>query len=127
MIEQPSLCDDLIGYFETHIAKQQLGTTSSGRNLNAKDRVDINIAPKELNLPGNELLKTYMDCLFTCYKDYLVQWPFLREMGKKLEIGVFNLGRYQKGQDSNKCIPNDPNLQTLHRRLAWMTLCVDEE
>jgi hypothetical protein len=125
MIEQPSLCDELIDYFEAHIAKQQIGSTASGRNLNVKDRVDISIAPNELNLPGNELLKTYMDCLFTCYKDYLVQWPFLKEMGNKLEIGVFNLGRYQKGQHFQQMHTERSNLQTLHRVLAWMTYLND--
>ena len=125
MIEQPSLCDELIDYFEAHIAKQQIGSTTSGRNLNVKDRVDISIAPNELNLPGNELLKTYMDCLFACYKDYLVQWPFLKEMGNKLEIGVFNLGRYQKGQHFQQMHTERSNLQTLHRVLAWMTYLND--
>ena len=125
MIGQPSLCDELIDYFEAHIVKQQIGTTASGRNLNVKDRVDISIAPNELSLPGNELLKRYMDCLFECYKDYLVQWPFLKEMGSKLEIGIFNIGRYRKGQHFQQMHTERSNLQTLHRVLAWMTYLND--
>ena len=81
LIEPPSLCDELITYFEAHTAQQKIGSTSGGRNLSAKDRVDISIAPNQLNLPGNELFKTYIDNLYICYKAYLVQWPFLKEMG----------------------------------------------
>ena len=73
VIEPLSLCDELIAYFEAHMAEQKRGITAAGRNLDAKDRVDISIAPNELNLPGNELFKTYIDSLFTYYKDYLVQ------------------------------------------------------
>ena len=84
VIEPPSLCDELITYFEAHTGKQGIGITGAGRDLNKKDRIDISIAPNEINLPGNELFKTYIDSLFTCYKDYLVQWPFLEGMGKKI-------------------------------------------
>jgi len=125
VIEPPSLCDELITYFEAHVEKQKIGATSGGRNLDVKDRVDIRIAPNELNLPGNELFNTYIDSLFTCYKDYLVQWPFLEDMGKKLEIGAFNFGRYQKGQHFQQIHTERYSLNTLHRVLAWMTYLND--
>ena len=125
VIEPPSLCDELITYFEANIQKQRIGTTLGGRNLHAKDRVDMSIAPNEIHLPGNELFKTYIDNLFTCYKDYLVQWPFLKEMGKKLEIGEFNFGRYHKGQHFQQIHTERSGLSTLHRVLAWMTYLND--
>ena len=36
VIEPPSLCDELITYFEAHVGKQKIGTTSGGRNLDVK-------------------------------------------------------------------------------------------
>ena len=125
LIEPPLLCEELIAYFEAHAAEQKIGATSGGKNLDFKDRVDISIAPNELNLPGNELIKTYIDSLFTCYKDYLVQWPFLKGMEKELEIGVFNFGRYQKGQHFQKLHSERASLNTLHRVLVWMTYLND--
>ena len=102
VIEPFSLCDDLITYFESNVAAQKAGVTGLGRDLSAKDRIDISIAPNQLELPGNEVLKTYVNSLFACYKDYLAQWPFLEQIGQNLEMGKFNLGRYQRGQHFQK-------------------------
>tara|TARA_B100000678_G_C18099347_1_gene458125 strand:+ start:289 stop:846 length:558 start_codon:yes stop_codon:yes gene_type:complete len=125
MIEPPSLCDELITYFESNIAKQHIGVTGAGHNLSVKDRIDIPIAPNQLDLPGNEVFKLYINSLFTCYKDYLVQWPFLAEIAQNLEMGSFNLGRYQRGQHFQKMHTERDNLDTLHRVLAWMTYLND--
>ena len=125
MIEPLSLCDELITYFESNIAKQQIGETGGGRNLSVKDRMDISIAPNELDLPGNEVFKLYINSLFTCYKDYLVQWPFLAGIAQNLEIGRFNLGRYLRGQHFQKMHTERAGLSSLHRVLAWMTYLND--
>ena len=125
MIEPLSLCDELITYFESNIAKQQMGATGGGRNLSVKDRMDIAIAPNQLDLPGNEVFKLYINSLFTCYKDYLVQWPFLAGIAQNLEMGSFNLGRYQRGQHFQKMHTERVDLGTLHRVLAWMTYLND--
>ena len=125
MIEPLSLCDELITYFESDIAKQQMGATGGGRNLSVKDRMDIAIAPNQLDLPGNEVFKLYINSLFTCYKDYLVQWPFLAEIAQNLEMGSFNLGRYQRGQHFQKMHTERVDLGSLHRVLAWMTYLND--
>ena len=125
MIEPRSLCDELITYFESNIAKQQVGVSGVGRNLSVKNRRDISIAPNQLDLPGNEVFKLYINSLFTCYKDYLVQWPFLAEIAQNLEMGSFNLGRYQRGQHFQKMHTERMDLGTLHRVLAWMTYLND--
>ena len=125
VIEPLSLCDELITYFESNIAKQQIGATGGGRNLGVKDRMDIAIAPNQLDLPGNEVFKLYINSLFACYKDYLVQWPFLAEIAQNLEMGSFNLGRYQRGQHFQKIHTERDSLNSLHRLLAWMTYLND--
>jgi len=125
VIEPLSLCDELITYFESNIAKQQIGATGGGRNLSVKDRMDISIAPDQLDLPGNEVFKLYINSLFACYKDYLVQWPFLAEIAQNLEMGSFNLGRYQRGQHFQKMHTERADLGSLHRLLAWMTYLND--
>ena len=127
VMEEPSLCDNLMTYFETHTGKQAVGTTSAGTFLHAKDRTDISIAPFEVDLPGNEILKIFIDNLFACYKDYLLQWPFLKEMNKKLEVGAFNFGRYQKGQHFQGVHAERMHFKNLHRVFAWMTYLNDVE
>ena len=125
VIEPFSLCDDLITYFESNAAAQKAGVTGLGRDLSAKDRIDISIAPNQLELPGNEVFKTYVNSLFACYKDYLAQWPFLEQIGQNLEMGKFNLGRYQRGQHFQKMHAERSGLGSLHRVLAWMTYLND--
>ena len=124
-IQPFSVCDELIDYFEKHQEDQSIGSTASGKNLNTKDRVDISVNPKKLNLPGNEVFNTYITGLFECYKDYLSQWPFLESIGKTIEIGAFNLGRYHPGQHFQGLHAERSSLDTLHRVFAWMTYLND--
>lgn len=120
-----SLCDDLVTYFELHQQKQKKGLIGGGLKLDSKKSIDISVSPKEINLPGNEMFRKYFDALFSCHKDYLSQWPFLEPIAKNLEIGSFNLQRYQSGQHYQKIHTERSSLDTLHRVLAWMTYLND--
>jgi len=125
MMEPALLCDGLIDYFESHKEKQKRGATAGGLNLDAKTSTDIGISPNEINLPGNEIFSQYFHNLFDCHKDYLDQWPFLKEFGGNLEIGQFILLRYLSGQHYQKLHTERGGLDTLHRVLAWMTYLND--
>ena len=127
IIDPLSLCDDLINHFERNVSRQRMGITSGGQNLDVKDRLDISIHPKQLNEPGNEVFVIYMNSLFSCYKDYLTQWPPLKGIGERLEVGMFNLGRYNPGQHFQGIHSERSGLDTLHRVLAWMTYLNDVE
>ena len=120
-----SVCDDLISFFESNGHLQKSGVTAMGVKSDVKDRVDISIQPKQLDAPGHEVLKHYIGCLYACYEDYLEQWPFLSEMADCLEIGNFNIGRYQPGQHFQQLHTERSSLKTLHRVLAWMTYLND--
>ena len=96
-----------------------------GLNLNIKNRRDITLSPKELNLPANKIFKTYFESLFECYKDYNLQWPFLQSIVNHLEIGRFNIGRYQPGQHFQSIHTERSGLSTLHRLFAFMTYLND--
>jgi prolyl 4-hydroxylase len=124
-IEPPSICDDLISYFELNQEKQVKGVTVGGINLDTKNSIDIGMMPNEINLPGNEAIQNYFQSLFSCYKDYALQWPFLDTFAQNLEVGTFNLQRYQSGQHFNKMHTERSSIDTLHRVFAWMTYLND--
>ena len=126
-LESFSLCDDLINYFERNLAKQKKGKTGSGVNINSKDSMDIRIKPKEIILPGNEAFKAYFQELFECYKNYIEEWPFLKDLAQKLEIGSFNLQRYKPGQHFNRIHTERASIDTSHRVFAFMTYLNDVE
>jgi len=121
----PSICDDLVSYFEQHKSKHKQGITSSGQNINIKDRIDISLSPKEIKISGNEIFEIYFENLFECYKDYNLQWPFLKSFASDLNIGNFNIGRYEKGQHFQATHCERTGLNTLHRLFAFMTYLND--
>ena len=127
MISPLSICDELIAYFESNKNKQTKGRTAEGENTDNKNSIDISMPPKEIKLPGNEAFEEYFSNLFSCYEDYIAQWPFLMTFAKNLEIGEFNLQRYQAGQHFQKIHTERSSLDTLHRVFAWMTYLNDVE
>ncbi|MBA59057.1 MAG: 2OG-Fe(II) oxygenase [Gammaproteobacteria bacterium] len=124
-----SICDELIAYFESNQNKQKRGSTANGENLDAKNSVDIKISPKDLKLSGNEVFEKYFHNLFSCYQDYVADWPFLTTFAGNLEVGGFNLQRYKRGQHFQNVHTERSSLSTLHRIFVWMTYLndVDQE
>ena len=68
-IIEPSLCDEIIFYFEKNQQKQTQGKTGKGLNLEVKNRQDISLAPQELKLPENEIFKNYFESLWRLQND----------------------------------------------------------
>ena len=122
-----SLCDEIISYYEKNKTKQIQGVTTKGIDMSVKNRRDICIPPKDINLPGNEMLKAYFQSLFECYKDYNFQWPFLSSMVSKLDIGGFNIAKYLPGQHFQKVHSERTSINTLQRLFAFMTYLNDVE
>ena len=87
----------------------------------------MTIQPKDLELVGYEVFNSYIEELFLCYKDYVEQWPFLAETLSRVEIGSFNLQRYQQGDHFQKIHSERTTLGTSHRLFAWMTYLNDVE
>ena len=126
-LEPFSICEDLINYFELNLDKQTKGQTLGGINPNSKDSIDITIKPKEVILPGNEVFKAYFNELFECYKNYVEEWPFLKDIAQKLEIGSFNLQRYKLDKHFKKIHTERSSIESSHRVFAFMTYLNDVE
>ena len=122
-----TLCKKLISYYENNREKHTQGTTNKGINLEVKDRKDLSLNANDLLLPDNNLFKLYYQKLFECYKDYNKQWPFLERIVSHVDIGQFNIGKYEPGQHFQKTHCERASLNTLHRLLAFMTYLNDVE
>ena len=120
-----SICDELIAYFEINKSKQTRGVTAAGKNLDVKNSTDIKIQPKDIKMPGNEVFERYLNNLFSCYQEYVNEWPFLATFAENLQIGSFNLQRYKPGQHFQKTHSERSSLDSLHRIFAWMTYLND--
>jgi len=127
LIEPLSLCDDLVSFFETHRGYQTQGRTAGGLNLESKNSIDLSIRPRDLKLADHKPVRDYIDALFSCHKDYLEQWPFLKRIMPRVELGSFNIQRYQPGGHFQKVHSERTTIGTSHRVLAWMTYLNDVE
>ncbi len=125
MIDKPEICDDLVNYFEENKAKQKKGIVGDRLNQEIKKTTDITVDPNELDYPKNAKLKEYIENLYSCYCDYLSQWPFLGELTESLEIGPFALVKYDSGGHFNQVHTERASLATLQRVLVWMTYLND--
>jgi len=126
-IEPLSLCDELIDFFETHRENHTQGKMASGLNLESKKSVDLSIRPHDLEQTDHKPLRDYMETLFTCHKDYLEQWPFLKDVLARGELGSFNIQRYEAGGHFQKPHSERTTVGTSQRVLAWMTYLNDVE
>ncbi len=126
-ITNPQLCQDLIEFFESSVEQQREGVTSGGIDITVKKSTDLPVNPKDLQLATHSAIATYIRELHGCYLDYLQQWPFLAGFLKEVDIGAFNIQRYQAGEHFSGVHSERCSLGSLHRVFAWMTYLNDVE
>ena len=123
-----SVCDQIVGFFESNKKLQKPGKVSAGSvNTNVKKSTDIKIEPKFLNNPGYESFIQYFEELHVMFKDYCDQWEFLKTFISQMNIGSFNLQKYEIGGHFSQLHSERTGLTTVHRILVWMTYLNDVE
>ena len=126
MLKKSSLCDDLIGFFECNKVAQKPGVTGDGISREeVKKSTDIQISPCDLEDENFQVVSTYVEHLKVCYLDYLEQWDFLKSVMPSVDIGSFNIQKYDEGGHFGKLHSERTSLNSLHRVLAWMTYLND--
>ena len=118
-----SLCNELVVYFEDNQGNLQQGAIGSTASikLDVKNRMDLRISAKDIQLSKDNVFKLYFDNLFECYKDFSDQWPHLKTIASQVDIPSFNIGRYETGQHFQGLHCERAGLGTLHRLFAFMT------
>ena len=125
-MEQNSLCDELIEFFEAHQEKQEPGQSAGAVDLDAKKSTDMTIHPRDLKQQEYKAAKEYTDCLFACFKDYTEQFSFLGSIMPSTFIGSFNIQKYLPGGHFKLPHTERTSVQNSFRVLAWMTYLNDE-
>ena len=124
-IEQDTLCDELIDFFEAHQEKQEPGQSAGAVDLDAKKSADITIHPRDLKQQEYKVAREYIDCLFECYKNYTEQFSFLGSIMPSTFIGSFNIQKYSSGGHFKLPHTERTSVQNSFRVLAWMTYLND--
>ncbi|HZV99890.1 MAG TPA: 2OG-Fe(II) oxygenase [Methylophilaceae bacterium] len=120
------ICDELIQFFEEHQEKQKQGVTLGGFDPNLKNSLDLSISPADMNTPSHKAIKKYIGQLYNCYMDYTKQWPFLAKTFPALDIGRFNLQKYNPGGHFAHIHSERTDIASLHRLFAFMTYLNDD-
>ena len=124
-LENNELCKNIVLFFQNNPDLYHQGMTARGKNLDFKKRIDISVRPNDLKNEKYFLLKDYINELHKCYLDYLEQWPFLKTMAYKMDIGPFNIGEYSSGDHFSNLHSERTSINSLHRLFAFMTYLND--
>jgi len=126
MLENKSLCDDLVQFFELRKASHRPGISGLGKvDKEIKHSTDLLITPVDLQHKNFRSVSTYTEHLTDCYLDYLEQWEFLKSFVQRIHIGPFNIQKYDQGGHFQSLHAERTSLHTLHRVFAWMTYLND--
>lgn len=125
-IEQESLMDEIISYFENNPDKHEFGASGIGEvNKDTKDSIDISIKPKDIKSKKMLVFQKYFAHLNECYWDYLNQYDFIEKKLDNMNIGPFNIQKYNKNGHFKKWHCERESIATSHRVFAWMTYLND--
>jgi prolyl 4-hydroxylase len=124
-IENDDLCNEIITWFEKNKELQKQGVNSEGRVSNNKKTTDITVKPSDLKDDKYKCFNNYIGELYKCFIDYQHQWPFMKNLIKDVDIGSFNVQKYEKGDHFSQIHTERSSIATLHRVFAWMTYLND--
>jgi len=119
------ICKGLIDFFNSNDQNHADGRTSENFDESIKKSTDLTIYPKNLS-NTDKYINLYLENLLDCYKSYLNEWPFLNDFLKKVDIGSFNIQKYDVGGHFAKVHSERTSLDNLHRIFAFMTYLNDD-
>ena len=121
LINSNNLCKNIINFFDTNNMLQKQGVIAGGENKNIKQRIDLTIKPNDIKKnPKYYLFNELIEKLYFCYKDYLEQWPILKSVANKVDIGAFHIGKYSSGDHYNTEHCERMSLSSINRLFAFM-------
>ena len=127
-LNNDSICDEIINFFETNPQMQNTGRRIGGKiDTEKKDTLDITIQPKDLLEKKFSIMKNYMEELNVLYEDYVNQWPFIKKFLNNVDIGSFNIQKYNTGGHISSVHSERTSIATLQRIFVFLTYLNDVE
>lgn len=124
-MENPALCDEIIDFFERNPSMHEIGASYAGVDKAKKNSTDLIVSPKNLQDPSYAVFRAYFLELHRFFLDYLEQWPFLKPPLQEVDIGAFNIQRYNVGGHFGALHTERDSPTSMHRALVWMTYLND--
>ena len=124
-IVDDNLCRKIIHFFNNNSELKKKGLTGSGIDEKVKKTTDITIYPNSLKNKSHHVFSFYFKRLNECFLDYREQFPYLKSIVKKVNIGPFNIQKYHPGDHFSKIHSERTDINYAHRLFAWMTYLND--
>jgi prolyl 4-hydroxylase len=121
-----NICKNIINLYHNSKESHLPGRAGGKVDHKIKNSTDLSINPKEINNPGYECLKDYFNELNKSYQDYIKTWSILAESFPMVDIGQFNIQKYETGGHFSKLHFERGSLYNLHRLFAFMTYLNDD-
>ena len=127
-IDDMNLFTGMINFFEENSKQHIDGLVGHGKvDVNTKQSIDLTISPKMMaNDNKYNIFNDYFSYLKKCYLSYLEDWE-LDKKWKVMDIGSFNIQKYNPGGHFKKWHWERETLAHAHRIFAWMTYLNDVE
>ena len=122
-LDNHSLMDNIVNFFENNKQKQGPGRAEGIVNLDHKSSIDVTILPSDLEKNGYNIFKDYSDILCGLYNDYKASFKILPKMNvylSNLNIQKYNTGGHYQGFHTERT-----GKESMHRMFAWMTYLND--
>ena len=120
------LMDQIIEFYENNPDLQNEGVQGFDKvNKEYKDTSDIAILPKNLLEKDYSIFNEYISHIHDCYQDYRKQWEFFGSRSKKINVGTFNVQKYDYGGHVKAWHTERDSIHLSHRVLAWITYLND--
>ena len=125
-ISKPTLCDQIIDFFEEKKDLHQQGIVGERYDLSVKNSMDLTIHPSDFKKNEFLVFKDFLSELESMYKSYIQEYEVLKDF-KTVKIPSFNIQKYNKGGHFAKIHCERSDLLTNHRLFAWMCYLNDVE
>lgn len=124
-INNIELMSKIIKFFDINTHLHKFGSTGDSEvNRTRKDNKEIRISPADLQSEKYEIFNEYILCLKDCYSSYKQSYPFTEILGN-LNMGVFQIQKYEINGHCNAWHTERDHLRTSERVFAWMTYLND--
>jgi len=126
-LEDTSVCDKLIEYFENSDRQAPGLMGRSTLNVDMKDSVDVSIHASEFEMVGNEAIIDYLIQMDKCLDMYVERYPECNEYGPWSITEGLIIQKYKPGQGYKcwHCERTSAHIPTTSRHLVFMTYLND--
>ncbi|MDC0474057.1 2OG-Fe(II) oxygenase [Hyphomicrobiales bacterium] len=119
-INNDSLAEDIINFFDKNHERHKLSTSLIGKiDKKQKNFIEFKITAKEINDKKIVIFSKFVEILVSCFKDYKKNWDFLNKW-EKLYLGEIILEKHLTSGHHLAFHCDKMNINSSHKVFSWI-------